>query len=251
MAKKRMVNNQIVDSDDFLEMPLSAQALYFHLLTRCDDEGFTNGAKKIMRMIGSREDDMKLLIVKRFVLTFESGVVVIKHWLIHNNIRTERIIPTVHIKEKGMLTLNAINGYTEVDKQLSDNCQHSIGLGLDLDLGLDKFSKEHIVEETPTIPYQLIITYLNQKLDTHYKVTSKKTQGLIKARYNENYTLQDFYTVIDNKYNEWFKTDMAKFLRPETLFGNKFEGYLNQVDTHKSNTGFDVEEALFRGTEYE
>ena len=225
MAKKRMISLQIVDSDDFLEMPLSAQALYLHLLFRADDEGFTNGVKKIMRMIGCREDDLKILIVKRFVLTFESGVVVIKHWLIHNNIREDRIIKTVHTKEKGQLALNDIKGYTELDKELSDKCQRSIGLGLDLDIGLDL--------DKDTIPYQLIITYLNQKIGTSYKSTSQKTQGFIKARFNNGFTLENFYKVIDIKYNEWFKTDMAKFLRPETLFGNKFEGYLNQVEDKK------------------
>ena len=199
MAKKRMVNLQIVDSDDFLEMPLSAQALYLHLLFRADDEGFTNGVKKIMRMIGCREDDLKILIVKRFVLTFESGVVVIKHWLIHNHIRTDRIIPTVHIKEKGKLMLNDVNGYTEINKEVSDISQRSLSIGLDIDLDIDK---EYIVEETPTIPYQKIITYLNQKIGTSYKSTSKKTQKLIKARFNNGFTLEDFYKVIDNKYDD-------------------------------------------------
>lgn len=231
MAKKRMISLQIVDSDDFLEMPLSAQALYLHLLFRADDEGFTNGVKKIMRMIGCREDDLKILIVKRFVLTFQSGVVVIKHWLIHNNIRTDRIIPTVHIEEKGQLLLNEVKGYTEVSKEVSDKCQHSLSLDLDLDLDLDIDKDiEDIVVETPTLPYQQIISYLNSKINTSYKATSKKTQSLIKARFNNNFTLEDFYKVIDIKYNQWFKTDMAQYLRPSTLFGTKFEEYLNQKD---------------------
>lgn len=243
MAKKRMVSLQITDSDDFLNMPLSAQALYFHLLTRCDDEGFTNGAKKIMRMIGSREDDMKLLLAKRFVLNFESGVVVIKHWLIHNNIRNDRIIPTVHIKEKGTLALNDVNGYTEANKQPTDICQRSIGLGLDLDLDLDI---EDIVEQSPTVPYQKIISYLNQKINSSYKATSKETQRLIKARIEQGFTLKDFYKVIDIKYDEWFKTDMAKFLRPQTLFGTKFESYLNQLPS-ESEKSKAVKNNLFGG----
>ena len=228
MAKKRMVSLQIIDSDDFLEMPLSTQALYLHLLLRTDDEGFTNSVKKVMRMIGCREDDLKMLIGKRFVLTFNSGVVVIKHWLIHNNIRTDRIIPTVHIKEKSQLKLNGIKGYTELLEQPTDKCQHSIGLDIDLDIGLD-------IEDTVVLPYQLIITYLNQKIDKSYKATSDKTRSLIKARYNDKFVLEDFYKVIDIKYNEWYKTDMAKFLRPETLFGNKFESYLNQLEDNKDN----------------
>lgn len=230
MAKKRMISLQIVDSDDFLEMPLSAQALYLHLLFRADDEGFTNGVKKIMRMIGCREDDLKILIVKRFVLTFNSGVVVIKHWLIHNNIRTDRIIPTVHIEEKGQLILNEVNGYTEVDKQLSDKSQHSLSIGLGLDIGLDIEDTKDIVVKTPTLPYQQIITYLNQKINKSFKANSKKYQSMVNARFKDGFTLEDFYKVIDIKYNQWFKTDMAQYLRPSTLFGTKFDEYLNQVE---------------------
>jgi len=228
-----MVSNQIVDSDPFLDMPLSAQALYLHLLVRADDEGFTNSVKKVMRMIGSRDDDLKILIGKRFVLAFESGVVVIKHWLIHNNIRTDRIIPTVHVREKGLLKLNDVNGYTETIKQLSDSRQHSIE-----EISIDKISIEEsnsIVVETPTLPYQLIISYLNTKVGTAYKSTSKETQRLIKLRFKSGFTLEDFYKVIDNKYNDWFKTDMEQYLRPMTLFGTKFESYLNQVSSKKQD----------------
>jgi len=78
-----------------------------------------------------------------------------------------------------------------------------------------------------------IIAYLNKKLGTRYKPSSDKNKKLINVRCKEGFVLTDFYKVIDTKYNEWFKTDMAKFLRPETLFGNKFEGYLNQIETKK------------------
>ena len=239
MAKKRMISLQITDSDDFLEMPLSTQALYFHLLQRTDDEGFTNGVKKVMRMIGAREDDLKMLIGKRFVLAFESGVVVIKHWLIHNTIRTDRIIPTIHKKEKSLLELNEVNGYTEVTKQVSVNSQSNDRIGLGLDIGLDiDLDSSNIVEETSTIPYQKIISYLNLKNDTSYKSTSNKTRTLIKTRYKEGFTLEDFYKVIDNKYNDWYKTEYMKYLRPETLFGNKFESYLNQKKHDKQSDTF-------------
>jgi len=87
MAKKRMFSIEIVDSDAFLEMPTSSQLLYFHLNMRADDDGFINNPKKIMKFIGSADDDIKLLIAKKFIIPFESGVVVIKHWRIHNYIR--------------------------------------------------------------------------------------------------------------------------------------------------------------------
>ena len=89
-----MFAKTIIDSDAFLDMPLSTQALYFHLSMRADDDGFINNPKKISRMIGCAEDDLKLLIAKKFLLHFESGVVVIKHWLIHNQLRKDRYTPT-------------------------------------------------------------------------------------------------------------------------------------------------------------
>ena len=79
-----MFSLRIVDSDEFLDMPLSTQALYFHLSMRADDEGFINNPKKIRRMIGASEDDLKLLIAKSYLIAFDTGVVVIKHWKIHN-----------------------------------------------------------------------------------------------------------------------------------------------------------------------
>ena len=113
MAQKRMFSLQIVDSDAFLELPMTSQLLYFHLAMRADDEGFVGNPKRIIKMIGSSEDDFKLLIVKRFLLTFESGVVVIKHWLIHNTIRMDRFNPTKYEDEKSLLGLKKNMAYTD------------------------------------------------------------------------------------------------------------------------------------------
>jgi len=89
-------------------------------------------------------------------------------------------------------------------------------------------NRESAGQVSEPIPYKLIVDYLNQKANTNYKHTSSKTQDLIKARINEKFTVEDFYTVIDKKVAEWMGTEWQKFLRPETLFSNKFEGYLNQ-----------------------
>lgn len=99
MAQRRMFAKTIIDSDAFLDMPLSAQSLYFHLSMRADDDGFVNNPRKIQRMIGSNDDELKLLISKRFVIVFDSGVIVIKHWKIHNYIRADRHKPTVYQEE--------------------------------------------------------------------------------------------------------------------------------------------------------
>ena len=108
-----MFAKQIVDSDAFLDMPLSAQALYFHLAMRADDDGFINNPKKIQRMVGASDDDCKLLIMKRFVLIFESGVIVIKHWKIHNYIQKDRYKETLYIQEKNQLAVKDNKAYTE------------------------------------------------------------------------------------------------------------------------------------------
>lgn len=117
MAERRMFAKTIIDSDAFLDMPLSTQALYFHLSMRADDDGFINSPKKVQRMVGCGDDDLKLLIAKNFLIPFESGVVVIKHWKIHNYIRNDRYKPTVYKEEKSQLYLKANNAYT-LDKTL-------------------------------------------------------------------------------------------------------------------------------------
>ena len=107
-----MFAKTIIDSDAFLDMPLSTQALYFDLSMRADDEGFINNPKKIQRMIGATEDDLKLLNAKNFVIPFESGVVVIKHWKIHNYIRGDRLVETQYKDEKALLTVKENGAYT-------------------------------------------------------------------------------------------------------------------------------------------
>lgn len=132
MADRRMFSKTIIDSDVFLDMPLSTQALYFHLSMRADDEGFVNNPKKIQRMIGASDDDLKILITKRYILTFESGIIVIKHWKIHNYIQTDRFKPTTYIEEKATLTLDEKKSYTECIQPVSKmEPQVSIELGKD------------------------------------------------------------------------------------------------------------------------
>ena len=113
MAEKRMFTQKIIDSDPFLDMPLSTQALYFHLNMRADDDGFINNPKRIQRTIGASDDDLKLLIAKRFVICFESGVIVIKHWRMHNTLRKDRYNPTQYQEEMALLEVKDNKSYTE------------------------------------------------------------------------------------------------------------------------------------------
>ncbi len=108
-----MFSPDIVASDAFLDMPSSTQALYFHLGMNADDDGFVS-PKKIMRILGAQDDDLKVLLTKRFVLPFESGVVVIKHWLIHNLIRKDRYKETRYVDEKRLLIVKENGAYTEL-----------------------------------------------------------------------------------------------------------------------------------------
>ncbi len=98
-----MFSTEIVNSDAFLDMPASTQALYFHLGMHCDDDGFVY-PRKVVRMIGAVEDDLKILALKKFVLPFESGVMVVKHWRVNNFIRSDRYRSTTHREEMAQLT---------------------------------------------------------------------------------------------------------------------------------------------------
>lgn len=112
MAERRMFAKTIIDSDAFLDMPLSTQALYFHLSMRGDDDGFVNNPKKIVRAIGATDDELRLLLAKGFIFLFESGVVVIKHWKIHNYIQADRYKPTAYTDEMELLRVKENKAYT-------------------------------------------------------------------------------------------------------------------------------------------
>ena len=120
MAERRMFAKTIVTSDAFLDMPPSARCLYFLLAMMADDDGFVNAPNSIMRQAGATLDDMKLLIVKRFVLTFDSGVIVIKHWKIHNLIQKDRYRETKYLEEKSTLCVDSKGAYTTEDGTLLD-----------------------------------------------------------------------------------------------------------------------------------
>lgn len=114
MAEKRMFARSLIDSDAFLDMPLSAQALYFHLNMRADDDGFVNNPKRITDYVGAASDDLKLLLAKRFIIVFDdSGVIVIRHWRLHNTLRSDRYHPTNYQAELSRLCIAENKAYTE------------------------------------------------------------------------------------------------------------------------------------------
>ena len=137
MAKKRMFSNAVTDSDAFIEMSSAAQALYFHLNQGADDDGFNNQIQLAMLKAHASTDDLKILMAKNFVIRFESGVIVIKHWRLHNTLRKDRYTPTNFQEELSLLGIKENGAYTlgcqVVAERLPDGC-HSI----------DKISKEEI-----------------------------------------------------------------------------------------------------------
>ena len=147
MAERRMFAKSIIDSDAFLDMPLSSQALYFHLSMRADDDGFINNAKKIMRIVGASEDDIKLLEAKKFILAFENGVIVIKHWLLHNYIQKDRYKPTNYIEQKKSLFVDDNKAYTFRD---TGKCiQDVYKMDTQVRLGKDRLGKVNNMDTLP------------------------------------------------------------------------------------------------------
>lgn len=254
MAERRMFAKTIIDSDIFLDMPLSAQCLYFHLAMRADDDGFLNNVNRIMRTVGVNKDDYNILLVRNFVIQFDDGICVIKHWRIHNYIQNDRYHETNHTDKKELLSIANDKAYTldKTNKKLKGNkivernliennkciqdgyisdTQSSLGK---VRLGKDSLDNKYSSKDESSTKvlqgiYRKVIDYLNLKTNKSFKATSKENQRLIKARYNEGYSLEDFCKVIDNKCGQWLNNpDMDKYLRPKTLFGTKFESYLNE-----------------------
>lgn len=162
MAERRMFAKSIVDSDAFMDMPTSSQMLYFHLAMRADDDGFVNNPRKIQRMVGASDDDMRIIASKRFILVFKSGVIVIKHWRIHNYLRSDRYRPTAYIEELSQLTIKENGAYTERNDAVlllsatPDGIPRGVPVvyqAVDKRLTQDRLGKERIVcDSDPSIP---------------------------------------------------------------------------------------------------
>ena len=139
MAERRMFAKTIIDSDAFIDMPVTARLLYYDLGMRADDDGFVNSPKKIMRMVGASQDDLAILITKKFIIPFETGVVVIKHWRIHNYIQKDRYKPTKYEEEMKQLTVKENGAYT-VDTEC---IQDVYSLDTQDRLGKDRLGKDN------------------------------------------------------------------------------------------------------------
>lgn len=240
MAERRMFAKTIIDSDAFLDMPLSTQSLYFHLSMRADDDGFINNPKKIQRMVGCGDDDLKLLMAKRFILVFDSGVIVIKHWKIHNYIRNDRYKPTLYQEEKAELAEKNSKAYTfkteviESEKHLGIPDDNRMGNQMDTQvrLGKDRLvkdKKKNSVEPSSTMP-----ELFEKVWKTYPKKTNKKKareQFLKKFKTEEDLEsfkkgYKDYLAYI--KLNDWY--------HPQELFRwIRDDRYNDEYDLSQTN----------------
>ena len=187
MAERRMFSKTVIDSDCFLDMPLTAQALYFHLAMRADDDGFINNPKSIMRNVCCKDDDLKMLIQKEFIIAFESGIVVIRHWKIHNYIRKDRYNPTANQEEMERLIQQKDGRYTigipNDNQRLTDGCHR---------LGEDRSGKVRLVQrEVMSLTAQHARTHQNPKLMENiimFRLQTSNTQTLLKLMGKVNLT---------------------------------------------------------------
>lgn len=153
MAERRMFAKTIIDSDAFIDMPVTARLLYYDLAMRADDDGFVNSPKKIMRMIGASQDDLGILILRKFIIPFENGVVVIKHWRIHNYIRKDMYHETKYKEEKALLTTDENNAYTLSVTNPLQVCDETVtNPSTQVRLGKVRLGKDRIKEDVSDKP---------------------------------------------------------------------------------------------------
>lgn len=226
MAQKRMFTMKIVDSDAFLDMPATTQCLYFHLNMRADDDGFIGNPKRIMKITGASEDDLRLLIAKRFVLTFEDGVIVIKHWRMHNTLSRDRYTETSYIDEKRMLLLKENGSYSLASGNVIDDTKliersnrqthnrrnkDATKTHSDKDIGLDKEKDNKLIVSKDTIcqtDVRRVIEEWNKLQEVginpirDIKPSSKRYQ-LLKGRIRE-YGIDEVLNAINNVRNSDF-----------------------------------------------
>ena len=163
MAARRMFAKIIVDSDLFIDMPVTSRLLYYDLGMRADDDGFVNAPKKIMRMIGASQEDLKILVQRGFIIPFDSGVIVISHWRVHNYLRKDTYNETQYTAEKSQLVLDDKNVYQRTVYEPSTDCIRNVDeprtqvrkgkerKGQDSE-GKDIFCSEPLTSSAPEVP---------------------------------------------------------------------------------------------------
>lgn len=246
MAQRRMFTLKIVDTDAFLDMPHSSQLLYFHLSMRADDDGFVANPKKITRMLGTQEDDYKLLVVKKFIIPFENGICVIKHWKMHNYIQVDRYTQTTYSEELAILSLDNNNGYRMNEECIQDVVQ-SVSTGkVRLELGKSKVS----INNTSTVKAKKLlvseqarglinpIIELFKEVNPNYKTFySNKTQRSSLERMLKEFGEEKLCATIRALPNYIYKPYAPKITSPLELEKNlgKLIAFVKSEDNSNNN----------------
>lgn len=216
-----MMSKKIIHSDAFLDMPATSQNLYFHLLLEADDEGFVNSPKRIQRTVGATDGDAQMLLLKKFILSFESGVIVIKHWRMHNYIQNDRFKATSHKSERSMLKVRDNQSYTLSDIKenvsiLETNCTPSIE---EDSIGKVRVDKNSISDELPEcINPTVWAEWVQHRKEIKKALTPSTTKGQIKKLVEFNALGMDTTEVIrasiDNGYTGLFALRTGKKYEP-------------------------------------
>lgn len=233
MAERRMFTKKITESDAFLEMPLSTQCLYFHLNMAADDEGFVNSPRRIQKMVGASDDDLKLLMAKAFILTFESGVIVIKHWKMHNYIQSDRFHPTDYKDERALLSVKDNKSYT-----LDTECiQDGYKLDTEVRLGKDSIGKVNKERHQHGEYNNVLLTDDDfEKLKSEFPADyQERIDNLSAYMKSKGVSYKDHLATIRN----WARMDKKRQQQRQT--NNKF----NQME--KTDYDFDALEKLLEG----
>ena len=196
MAEKRMFSKKITESDAFLDMPLSSQCLYFHLSMNADDDGFVNNAKRVMRTIGANDDDLKLLIAKSFLIEFENGIFVIKHWWLNNYIRNDRKVNTSYSDLLENLDQKKDGVYTMSTKCLPRIDKSSIDKNRIVESIRHKHGEYKHVLLTEEQYKKLLIDLGQKNLEEYIKKVDEYCQQYGKSYKDYNLTIR-----------KWFKND--------------------------------------------
>ena len=212
MAEKRMFAKTIVDSDAFMEMPVSSQLLYFHLSMRADDDGFINNPKRIARNVGANDDDLKMLMYKNFIIAFENGVIVIKHWWIHNTLRKDRYKETVYQEERSQLDVKDNGSYTlNGNWQPNGNQMATVATQIKLnEIKVNEIKEEVVTRKRFTPP----------TLDEVIEYCSERGNKVDAQKFIDYYT-SNGWMVGKNKMKDWKAAvrstwEKDKFAKPKT-----------------------------------
>lgn len=214
MAQRRMISLKIIDTDEFLDMPQSSQYLYYNFIMRADDDGFVSNPKKIIKMVNCNDDDLKILFIKRYVIPFENGVCVIRHWRIHNLIRKDRYIETEYVNERKILELK--KGKYELKNtkwqpngnQMATTGRHSIGKG---SIGKGSIGKNEDLSKDRSLVAKKFATDKNKENKIVLKDVNERGMELAQLLYKLIKDENPGWHVRPN-FDEWTK-DINKIVR--------------------------------------